>query len=228
MTHSKPPTPPPVPPPLEPLWPDAPRHAPELELPATRFVPGRHPHPRRSPQGSLYGAAPFPAGLPAADWRRDASWLAGVDLYHAGYLWEAHEAFEAVYFAATDPAHRALVQALIQLAAAELNAHRGLARGVRFLAGAVERRLAEAADATPAHVRLAGLDPHRLLAEVRRRFAKALDASAAEAEAVERAGLPVRLLLGDCEQTVDSGENSVSDGPARGPDGAESSPRKAR
>jgi hypothetical protein len=183
------------PPPLAPIWPDAPRHAPDLKLPATRFVPGLFPHPRRAEGGSLRNAPTFAPGLPAHAWRRDASWLAGVDLYHQGYLWEAHEAWEAVYFAAENPTHRALVQALIQLAAAELNAHRGLDRGVRFLATSVERRLLRVTAATPPGERVAGLDPLDLLSQLRRRFARALDIATPAAAAVERHGDAVRLCF---------------------------------
>lgn len=175
-----------------PIWPDAPRRVPDAPFPAYRFVPGRHPHPRRDPRGSLHGAPEPLPGLPADAWARDTSYLQGVDLYHAGYLWEAHEVWEAVYFAADAPRHRALVQALIQLAAAELNAHLGKTPGVRFLAGRVLARLDEALPRGGA--RLAGLDVGALRDAVARRFAPVLDdASATPARLV--AGPPVRLEL---------------------------------
>lgn len=156
---------------LEPVWPEAPRHVPDAPLPRYRFLGGLHPHPRTHPAGSLFGAPPHPPGLPPGRWREDRSWLLGVDLYHQGYLWEAHEAWEACWFAARDPAQRALVQALIQLAAALIQEHRGRARGVAVLVGAVREKLGRAIDAVAPGERLAGTDPRRLLADVDRHFA---------------------------------------------------------
>jgi len=154
-----------------PVWPDAPRHVPAAALPSYRFVGRPQPHPRTDPAGSLHGLPPHPPGLPADRWRDDRSWLFGVDLYHAGYLWESHEAWEAVYFAAKDPVHRALVQALIQLAAALLQEHKGRARGVTILVAAARTKLARVIAATPPGGRLAGVDPRTLLADIDAHFA---------------------------------------------------------
>jgi hypothetical protein len=153
-----------------PIWPDAPRHVPEVALPSYRFVGRPQPHPRADPGGSLYGLPPHCPGRPASHWREDRSWLLGVDLYHAGFLWESHEAWEAVYFAAKEAAHRDLVQALIQLAAALLQEHKGRARGVAILVDAVRTKLARVVAATPVGARLAGVDPRRLLADVETHF----------------------------------------------------------
>ena len=60
---------------LQPLWPDAPRFDPRLELPPYRFLPGYNDRP----DDNHCNARGF--------------WAA-VDLYHAGYLWEAHEVWE--------------------------------------------------------------------------------------------------------------------------------------
>jgi len=93
---------------LTPVWPDAPRKAPGLRLPAYRYVPGRHPRP--------------------AEATYDDPFAAGVDLYHSGYLWEAHEAWEVEFHRADD---RGFLQGLIQLAAMLLKAHLGTEKGVR-------------------------------------------------------------------------------------------------
>jgi len=53
----------------------------------------------------------------------------GVTLYNAGRFWEAHEALEAVWRAATGP-DRTLWQGLIQAAAAMLHRERGNAHGL--------------------------------------------------------------------------------------------------
>jgi uncharacterized protein len=153
-----------------PIWPDAPRHVPDATLPRRRYGGPPDPHPRRDPAGSLFGAAPHAPGLPADRWRDDRSWLFGVDLYHAGYLWESHEAWEAVYFASQDRIHRSLVQALIQLAAALLQEHKGRARGVEILVDALRTKLRRVIDAVPPGARIAGLDPRRLLSDVDAHF----------------------------------------------------------
>ncbi len=159
---------------LQPLCPDAPRLVPEARLPRSRFVPELHPHPRRSPDGSLFGLPEHVPGLPPDRWCQDRSYRLGIDLYHQGYLWESHEAFEACFFAATDPNHRKLLQALIQLAAAELQLHRGIGRGVRLLTRRVVQHLDAVSAARPADARLGGLDPAALSRAVQARFANAL------------------------------------------------------
>jgi hypothetical protein len=115
-----------------PIWPEAPRRAPWLEFPPYRFVPGLHPHPRRDPAGHSHGRPDLPV---------EQAFDAGVDLYHAGYLWEAHEAWEVCWKASTVPAEREHLRGLIQLTAAVLKAHMGEARGARQLAEAARRRL---------------------------------------------------------------------------------------
>lgn len=181
---------------LRPLHPGALRLVPDAPLPAYRFVPERAPHPRRDPRGSLFGAPGHPPGLPRDRWREDRSWLLGIDLYHQGFLWEAHEAWEACFFAARvrgDAAQRDLAQALIQLAAALLQAHLGRGAGVRTLAAAVVRRLRSVLDATPADARLGGIDPRTLLADVERHLSAALDGTVPAADAHRTSGAPPRL-----------------------------------
>ena len=63
----------------EPIWPQAPRYGPPGPLPSQAFVPGRTPRPS--------DAEPLPS---------EQAFLRGIDLYHAGYLWEAHEQWESV------------------------------------------------------------------------------------------------------------------------------------
>jgi len=155
---------------LAPICLDAPRYLPEAILPRYRFVPGLHPHPRRDADGSLRGAPPHAPGLPAARWREDHSYLLGVDLYHAGYLWESHEAWEACLTAAREPAHRDLLQALIQLAAALLQEHRGHRQGAARLARSAARRLESTIAALPEGRKLAGTHPPSLLAQLRDHF----------------------------------------------------------
>ena len=118
--------------PLRPIWPDAPRYGPDEPFPPYRFLPGAelHPHPARDEAGHSYGVerAPRPD-----DFRR------GVDLYHAGYLWEAHEAWESLWKESHDPVRRDFLQGLIQLAAALIKAHVGRARGAEILRSRAEK-----------------------------------------------------------------------------------------
>lgn len=64
----------------------------------------------------------------------------GVALYNAGRFWEAHEALETVWRAATGP-DRDLWQGLIQAAAAMLHRERGNAHGLAVQGGAALEKL---------------------------------------------------------------------------------------
>lgn len=104
--------------PPDPSWP---RYT-AIPFPLYRFVPGRHPHPRRNPLGHSYGrpephVAPF---LPDA-WRQAEGYLYGIDLYNYAYWWECHEVFESYWHAVGPKTEQGnFFQALIQLAAAHL------------------------------------------------------------------------------------------------------------
>jgi hypothetical protein len=64
-----------------------------------------------------------------------------------------------------------LLQALIQLAAALIQEHKGRRGGVVRLLAAVRTKLARVVAASPSPRRIAGLDPSRLLADVEAHFA---------------------------------------------------------
>ncbi len=56
---------------------------------------------------------------------------AGIDLFHAGYFWEAHEAWEHAWHAADDGSSmESVVRALIRLTAAHVKRRQGTERGV--------------------------------------------------------------------------------------------------
>ncbi|MEZ5332398.1 MAG: DUF309 domain-containing protein [Thermoanaerobaculia bacterium] len=113
-----------------PMPPDAPARWTTAAFPPYRHVPGLTPHPVTDPGGHSHGARDPVADLSGlslpADWRRCEEYLRGVDLFNAAYLWEAHEAWEAVWHAVghDTPVGRFL-QGLIQAAAALLQHHRG-------------------------------------------------------------------------------------------------------
>jgi len=90
-------------------------------LPAYRFIPGRRPHPTRSPRGHSYQAPEIPGRLDPDDWATCEKYLFAVDLFNNQYFWEAHEALEPLWLDAgrDSPAGRFL-QGLIKLSAALL------------------------------------------------------------------------------------------------------------
>lgn len=144
-----------------------PRYAPGLLVPARPFLPGRGME-RPAP----YVPAPCAPGWPGVPLHRDAAFREGVDLYHLGYWWEAHERWEAPWRRATrsDPAH-ALLRGTILLAASHLKrvlgqpegAARLLERSLAHLERAAGAGLAEKRPALPG----ASLDVGALLAAVR-------------------------------------------------------------
>lgn len=133
------------------------RYVPGRAFPPYAFLPGRDPHPTRDPRGHSYGApdddAPW---LPPERWREDEGYLFGVDLYNAGYLWEAHEAWEARWHAAKgEPLQAEFLQGLIQCAAACLKVPMDQPAGLARLADLGTERLARVARA---HPRFMGLE----------------------------------------------------------------------
>jgi len=99
------------------------RYAPQRTFPPYAFLPGRDPHPNRSPEGHSYTTEEEtpPPYMDAEDWQTNEDFLYGVDLYNHGYLWEAHEAWEGVWIVSKhDDSQRELLQGLIQCSAAAL------------------------------------------------------------------------------------------------------------
>lgn len=116
-----------------PVWPDAPRYCPQRTFPAYRFVPGRSPHPITDPRGHSHGLAESRVQSLDDGWRTNESYLFGVDLYHQGYLWESHEAWEALWKDRRGDFPSRYLQGLIQNSAALLKVHAGRSRGVSIL-----------------------------------------------------------------------------------------------
>jgi len=127
-----------------------PRHLPARPFPPYAFLPGRDPHPTNDPAGHSHGLAPEPAPLlPPARWRSNTPYLWGVDLYNHGYLWEAHEAWEALWHAAKPDRIQALyLQGLIQCAAAWLKIGMAQPRGLERLSALALEKLDEVARAS--------------------------------------------------------------------------------
>ena len=103
--------------------------------PPYSYVPGGPwPYPRSSPKGHSFGRRE-PKLAPAAEssgpvW---SGFLRGVELFNAGYYWEAHDVWEAVWHAfGRHGAAADAVKALIKLAAAGVKVREGHEHGVRI------------------------------------------------------------------------------------------------
>ena len=97
------------------------RLLPERAFPPYTYVPGSHwPHPVHDPRGHSYGRPESAcAAADPVNWRECQPFLWGIDLFNAGFYWEAHEAWESVWIAAGRVGPTAdFVKALIKLAAA--------------------------------------------------------------------------------------------------------------
>ncbi|MFO1518346.1 MAG: DUF309 domain-containing protein [bacterium] len=95
-----------------------PRYASSLPFPAYRYIPGRgmkKEEPRRDiPKIEI-------EILDSQNWRENTAYLYGMDLYHQGYYYEAHEVWEELWHAVGHETTVGLyLKALIQNAAAQL------------------------------------------------------------------------------------------------------------
>ena len=110
-----------------------PRYAPHRELPPYSYVSGLFPHPIRDPAGHAYGQHPEPKLPP--DLTRPAAcptFLYGLDLFNAGYYWEAHEVWESLWHACGRQGTGAdFLKGLIKLAAAGVKAREARPSGVQ-------------------------------------------------------------------------------------------------
>jgi len=80
-------------------------------------------------------------------WPKSTAYLRGVELFNAGYYWEAHEAWEALWHAHGRLGPTATVlKGLIKLAAAGVKIREGRAYGARTLALRAAAHFADAAE----------------------------------------------------------------------------------
>lgn len=84
-------------------------------------------------------------GMDADTLAASDAFLTGLAFHKAGFYWEAHEVWEAVWMAcAPNSAEHRFVQALIQLANAELKLKMGKPRAAVRLCGIAENHLGDA------------------------------------------------------------------------------------
>lgn len=109
-----------------------PRYLPHRKFPAYSYVSGRFPHPHRDPLGHSFGVEPDDVSPPTVEqWQDCESYLWGIDLFNAGFYWEAHEAWEQVWISVgRQGAIADFLKALIKLAAAGVKAREDRVVGV--------------------------------------------------------------------------------------------------
>jgi len=109
------------------------RYAPEMPFPPYAFVPGKHPHPVRDPQGHSFGQHQVTVPCPdAAELKHNPEFLYGIDLFNHGYYWEAHEVWEGLWHACGRKGPLAdFLKGLIHLGAAGVKAREGIPNGVK-------------------------------------------------------------------------------------------------
>lgn len=179
----------------EPAWPGAPAYCSQRPRPAYPYRRGL-PHPTRDPQGHSYGAEePHPPPIDPARWHESDDYLYAVDLYHEGYFWEAHEAWEGLWHAAgrDTTAQGCFIRGLIRLAAAQLKLQAGMPRGV------CSHSRAAYALTENAEMRVSPPDGHYLgvdLADLRSQIARFFGPIwACEGACLDTSGPPPRLRL---------------------------------
>jgi hypothetical protein len=168
-----------------------------IALPAYRHVPGVTPHPERDEKGHLYGLSlSIGAGVTAQNWKQNRAYLRGVDLYHQGYLWESHEAWERPWREAEpDSLEANLLQALILNSAALLKIHAGTTAGARKHSQAARWRLARvrAKGYDGPRARFLGIDIADLIEQIKRYYGPLWEAP--EADAIRVRGRAPRIVL---------------------------------
>ncbi|HXV59561.1 MAG TPA: DUF309 domain-containing protein [Vicinamibacteria bacterium] len=104
-------------------------------FPPYKHLPGQTAHPERDPGGYRFGkAAASVRALDENGWHRNKDYLYGVDLFNAGYYWEAHAVWEELWRAAPASSRSSrFIQGLIQLAASSLKRTAGREAGAAKL-----------------------------------------------------------------------------------------------
>lgn len=112
-------------------------------MPGHAYVPGRTE--RHDPDAFDLFHDSIREGMLLREIERSLAWRAGWQFVEAGYFWEAHEVLEPVWMVLPESRpEKRFVQAIIQLANAELKARMGKPNAVRRLCDIAEGLLREA------------------------------------------------------------------------------------
>ena len=106
-----------------------------IQYPRYSFVPGHWPHPTRAPDGHSYGKEPrVVEPLDLERWGQCQPYLEGIELFNAGYYWEAHEVWEDVWkVVGRQGVVGELLQGLIKLSAVGVKVRQGKGNAARSL-----------------------------------------------------------------------------------------------
>jgi predicted metal-dependent hydrolase len=102
------------------------------KFPPYSYVPGGGwPHPKSHPAGHSYHIIESkPLAIDPARWRESPEYQSGIELFNAGYYWEAHEVWEGLWHAAGRSGDIAdFFKALIKLAASGVKLREGVMAG---------------------------------------------------------------------------------------------------
>jgi hypothetical protein len=166
-----------------------PRLLPDQPLPPYTFVPdGEQPHPVRDPRGHSFRKPVEGATPPSQEnWANCRAYLYGLDLFNAGYYWEAHEVWESLWHVAgRSSAVGQFLKGLIKLAAAGVKVRQGVSAGVRSHA---QRAAALMQELAQTHgPRFLGLDLEELMRIARRWNEEADELAAVRYQGVQPIG----------------------------------------
>jgi uncharacterized protein len=126
----------------------SPRLLPAAELPVYTYIPGTDtPHPIRDPRGHSHGRKNVKAkALDPATWSENRTYLMAIDLFNAGYYWEAHEEWERLWRSSgQDTTVGRFLKGLVKLAAAGVKVREHSIHGVRRHAASAGEVFADAA-----------------------------------------------------------------------------------
>jgi len=174
------------------LW----RYSPATSFPAYAFVPGQHPHPRSDARGHSYNCPPHvPAPLKPEHPEQSLDFCFAIDLFNAGYYWEAHEIWEGLWIAHGRVGKVAdFLKGLIKLAAAGVKAREGQATGVYRHAKRSLELLESIRDCQATHISsFCGIVLEPLMAHIRRLCEHPIVDTTSTVSG--RAVLPIRLTL---------------------------------
>jgi Domain of unknown function (DUF309) len=137
-------------------------------FPVYRHLPGTTPHPERDPLGHMYRVRLPPAvPLTVETWSANEDYLFAIDLFNAGYYWEAHTFWERLWAVdGIEPAVRDFLQGLVQLAAACLKRRQGKIGGAGKLLNRARASFRRAETPSGREPSLLGVDRSRLERQV--------------------------------------------------------------